>query len=102
MSDQDEPDRLSHEWHAREAEDEALATQWMMDSSDYPSETELKEALEEILDLAAKLRQAAVDAAEVEELRAFLRDIAKGDDLTHLFELQEQAQFYISKEATDE
>tara|TARA_R110002167_G_scaffold26380_7_gene90913 strand:- start:6049 stop:6399 length:351 start_codon:yes stop_codon:yes gene_type:complete len=44
LKNQDEPERLSHEWHAREAEADAHR------------------------DLTAKLRQAAKDAARVEEL----------------------------------
>tara|TARA_R110000737_G_scaffold306051_1_gene313720 strand:+ start:2374 stop:2511 length:138 start_codon:yes stop_codon:yes gene_type:complete len=37
----------------------------MMDSADYPSEAELAATLEETRDRAAKLRQAAKDAARV-------------------------------------
>tara|TARA_R110000764_G_scaffold233159_2_gene325908 strand:+ start:2689 stop:3168 length:480 start_codon:yes stop_codon:yes gene_type:complete len=59
LKNQDEPERLSHEWHAREADESAAyydRVQSRVDDGDVER------------DLAAKLRQASRDAARVEEL----------------------------------
>ena len=65
MSDQEEPDRLSHEWHAREADESAAYYDRVQSSAD-DGDVER--------DLAAKLRQAAVDRTELEVLRDYARD----------------------------
>ena len=81
----DEPERLSHEWHAREADESAAYYDRVQSSAD-DGDVER--------DLAAKLRQAAVDQElraaaedEVNRLEAVLSlEIARVADLEYMIE----------------
>tara|TARA_R110000744_G_scaffold336264_1_gene441573 strand:- start:61 stop:441 length:381 start_codon:yes stop_codon:yes gene_type:complete len=72
MNDQDEPERLSHEWHARAADDDELSWDQELDGRG-PYLFAIGEA-ESCRDRAAKLRQAAKDRTELEVLRNYARD----------------------------
>lgn len=77
MSDEDGPERLSHEWHALSAEQGAAETEELIRLTDDDDESEMRDhyqgELAEYRDLAQKLRQAEKDAAEMERLRELLR-----------------------------
>ena len=69
MKSQDEPKRLSHEWHALECDEYAEARDRSAEGRTDVIGMIRQRAAEEHRDRAAKLRQAAVDAARVEDLR---------------------------------
>ena len=117
MSDQEEPERLSHEWHARDCDSQeriqleaATKNQW----GTCPAAITYHLArAEHNLDLAAKLRQAAKDAARVEDLRdaldfatsgltLILADVRLGITVdTDILDLRMECQKAL-KEKTDE
>ena len=74
MSDQDEPDRLSYEWHAKRYETKAKAWEDACELCGEEAEDSWHEKILKFRDLVAKLRQAAKDRTELEVLRNYARD----------------------------
>lgn len=77
-SEEQEPERLSHEWHARRCE---VSADWI-DNTRRPipsdQDTRLAERGEAWRDNAAKLRQAERDAEELGRLRSAANELRDG------------------------
>tara|TARA_R110000737_G_scaffold190304_2_gene211988 strand:+ start:7416 stop:7796 length:381 start_codon:yes stop_codon:yes gene_type:complete len=79
LKNQEEPERLSHEWHAKRYETKAKAWEDACELCGEEAEDSWHEKVLKFRDLAAKLRQAAVDAAENSRLGKLLLDLEHSD-----------------------
>ena len=92
MKPEEEPERLSPEWHARDCEISAHHfDRGQMTWTDPPV----------VRDRAAKLRSIPGLEARVAELEEFVAELADCRDRNRLMRLQEQAE-QMTKEKTDE